>query len=32
MGVFNVLIEVSNLDGHEFVAVEATVDTGSSYT
>ncbi len=31
-GVFNVLIEVSNLDGHEFVAVEATVDTGSSYT
>ena len=32
MGVFSVQLEVSNLAGHEFVSVEATVDTGSSYT
>lgn len=32
MGVFSVPLEIANLDGHEFIAVEAVVDTGSSYT
>lgn len=32
MGVFSVPMEISNLDGHEFIEVEAIVDTGSSYT
>lgn len=32
MGVFSVPLEIANLDGHEFIVVEAMVDTGSSYT
>ncbi len=32
MGVFSVQIEVSSMEGHEFVPVQAMMDTGSSYT
>ena len=32
MGVFSVQLGVRHSKGHEFVAVEAMVDTGSSYT
>ena len=32
MGVFSVPLAIANLDGHEFIQVEAVVDTGSSYT
>ena len=32
MGTFSVQMEVANPVGHEFVAVTALVDTGSSYT
>ena len=31
MGVFSVQLEVSNLEGREFVSLEAMVDTGSTY-
>ncbi len=32
LGTFNVPFEIKNLNGGEFVGVEALVDTGSSYT
>ena len=32
MGTFTVTLEVANLDGAEFVGVEALVDTGSTQT
>ena len=32
MGTFTVTLEVANLDGAEFVGVEALVDTGATHT
>lgn len=32
MGTFSLKLEVANPNGHEYVAVDAVVDTGSSYT
>ncbi len=32
MGTFSVSIQIGNLDGQQFVQLEALVDTGSTYT